>query len=452
MTPLLPVCFVLMPFGRKPDGVGGTVDFDAVYRDAIRPAIADAGLEPLRADEEMAGGIIHKPMFERLVLCPFAVADLTTANANVFYELGVRHAVKPWSTALLFAEGARLPFDVGLLRALPYRLTPDGQPADAAQLRANLSAQLRQAVASHADAPSTDSPLFQLLDGYPNIAHDRTDIFRAAVEYSRVTRERLASARSAGVEAVRDVEHALGDLTHQEAGVLIDLFLSYRAVSAWNDMIHLVARMSRELASTVLVQEQYALALNRAKRRDDAERVILALLERRGASSETYGILGRIYKDQWDDARATNVDFVTRGILDKAIAAYLRGFESDWRDAYPGINAITLMDLRNPPDARRHALAPIVQYAVDRRMEFGKGDYWDYATCVELAVLTKNEEQAFANAASALALVTEERWTDETTARNLGLIRQARVTRGEALPWANEIEEQFLQRASTPRN
>ena len=37
-------------------------------------------------------GFIHKPMFERLMLCPFAIADLTTANPNVFYELGVRQA------------------------------------------------------------------------------------------------------------------------------------------------------------------------------------------------------------------------------------------------------------------------------------------------------------------------------------------------------------------------
>jgi len=52
------------------------------------------------------------------MLCDYAVADLTTANANVFYELGVRHAVRPWSTVLLFAEGSRLPFDVAYLRAI----------------------------------------------------------------------------------------------------------------------------------------------------------------------------------------------------------------------------------------------------------------------------------------------------------------------------------------------
>jgi hypothetical protein len=81
-----PLCFVLMPFGTKPNAAGSLIDFDAVYQDLIAPAIADAELEPLRADEEMTDGIIHKPMFERLILCEYAVADLTTANANVFAD------------------------------------------------------------------------------------------------------------------------------------------------------------------------------------------------------------------------------------------------------------------------------------------------------------------------------------------------------------------------------
>ena len=88
-----PLCFVLMPFGVKKDPSGGPdIDFDRIYEDAIRPGIEAAGMEPIRADEERTGGIIHQAMFERLLLCDFAVADMTTANANVFYELGVRHA------------------------------------------------------------------------------------------------------------------------------------------------------------------------------------------------------------------------------------------------------------------------------------------------------------------------------------------------------------------------
>src|SRR3954464_8896939 len=125
------LCFVLMPFGKKPVAAGSLVDFDAVFRDFIAPTIEAAGLEPLRADEEMTGGIIHKPMFERLILCEYAVADLTTANANVFYELGARHAVRLWGTILLVAAGGtQLPFDVAPLRAIPYQLGPDGKPSN----------------------------------------------------------------------------------------------------------------------------------------------------------------------------------------------------------------------------------------------------------------------------------------------------------------------------------
>src|SRR2546427_5027337 len=131
-----PLCFVLMPFGQKPTSAGAIVDFDAVFEDLIAPGVAAAGMEPIRADQELSGGIIHKPMFERLILCEFAVADLTTANANVFYELGVRHGVRPASTILLFAEGAgQPPFAVALLRALPYALGADGRSARAARTR-----------------------------------------------------------------------------------------------------------------------------------------------------------------------------------------------------------------------------------------------------------------------------------------------------------------------------
>jgi hypothetical protein len=92
------LCFVPMPFGKKQDVAGSVINFDSVYENFIGTTIKQAGLEPIRADEEMTGGIIHKPMFERLILCDFAVADLTTANANVFtnwefvmqYALGVQ--------------------------------------------------------------------------------------------------------------------------------------------------------------------------------------------------------------------------------------------------------------------------------------------------------------------------------------------------------------------------
>jgi tetratricopeptide (TPR) repeat protein len=439
-----PLCFVLMPFGRKPDAAGVMIDFDAVYREIIAPAIADAGLEPIRADEETTGGIIHKPMFERLVLCEFAVADLTSANANVFYELGVRHAARPFATVQIFAGCSRLPFDVALLRALPYQLDEHGKPTNVPAARAALAEQLRIARESGAK----DSPLFQLLEGYPEIQADKTDIFRDRVDYAAGVKQRLESARRVGRSAVATVEQELGSLTGQDTGVLIDLLLSYRAVKGWDDMIHLADRMPQPVAETVLVQEQLAFALNRAGRGDDAERVLLQLLDRKGPSSETLGLLGRVYKDRWEAAAREGNTFLARGLLRKAIDAYRRGFEADWRDAYPGVNAVTLMEVAEPPDPERTALVPVVRYAVQRRIATGRPDYWDHATLLELAVLAQDEEGAATVLGDALAAVRET-WEPESTARNLRLIREAREGRGQPVAWAVEVEE-ALQRAARP--
>jgi hypothetical protein len=434
-----------MPFGQKSDAAGVLIDFDAVYQELIAPAITGANLQPIRADEEMTGGIIHKPMFERLMLCEYAVADLTTANANVFYELGVRHAVRPWSTVLIFAEGSRLPFDVAYLRAIPYRLSPDGKPADIEAAKAGLMRRLIDAKNA-----AIDSPLytFDLIKSVPMIDHAKTDVFREQVQYSMDMKRRLAEARNKGLAELKNIGQELGEIKNVEGGVVIDLFLSYRAVKAWQEMIDLVKKMSPPLAATVMVQEQLALALNRAEKGEEAERVLLDLISKRGPSSETYGILGRVYKDRWETAVKNGEPFLAKGLLDKAIDSYLKGFEADWRDAYPGINAVTLMELRGPPDPKREQLIPVVAYAVERRITTGKPDYWDHATLLELAVLAKDEEKAMKALSDALAVIREA-WEPETTARNLRLIRENREWRGESLPWALKVEQELMKRVKT---
>jgi hypothetical protein len=437
-----PLCFVLMPFGQKPGAGGAMIDFDAVYHELIKPAVDAAGLTPLRADEERAGGIIHKPMFERLILCDYAVADLTTANANVFYELGVRHAVKPATTILLFAaDGTRLPFDLAPLRTLMYHIGVNGKPANAAGERDTLAKQLAEI-----KSEDVDSPVYQLVQGFPDIAHIKTDVFRDQVEYSARIKDELAAARKlkgdARTSAIRAIEDRLGPLDRVEAGVAVDLLLSYRAASAWNEMVRLVDAMPEPLRRSTLVQEQLAFGLNRAGESDRAERVLLDLIKARGPSSETYGLLGRVYKDRWEAAAKQDERILARGLLDKAIEAYLNGFDADWRDAYPGVNAVTLMTVRTPPDDRLSELLPVVRYAVKRKIASGKPDYWDYATLLELAVLGKDENGAFDALAKAVAAIREH-WEPETTARNLRLIREARDKRGEELSWAIEIEKEL---------
>lgn len=439
---LTPLCFVLMPFGKKP-GIGGSqIDFDVVYHELIRPSIENAGLMPLRPDEEMKRGFIHKPMFERLILCEYAVADITTTNANVFYELGIRHAVRSWSTVMIFAEGvSQLPFDVSPFRALPYKLDNYGRPINIEETKAALINRLVQAKKG-----AVDSPIFTLVENYPDIDHTKTDVFRDQISYSNEIKDKLTAARKEGVAALREIEKQIGNIADIESGAVIDLFLSYRAVKAWPEMIDLVRKMPPPLAATVMVQEQLALALNRIGNSEKAEKLLNALIEKRGPSSETYGILGRVFKDRWETVKNHGEQVLAQALQEKAIEAYLKGFEADWRDAYPGINAVTLMELKDPPDPRRLKLIPVVEYAVERRIAAGKPDYWDHATLLELAILSKDQQKAASALGHALALVRES-WEPETTARNLRLIREIREQRNETMPWAKPIEEE-LERAA----
>ena len=122
-----PYCFVITSFGKKEnlsdlktkyaDGKKEPVqyiNFDKIYEDLVKPAIIKAELEPLIEHEEKIFGSIHKTMYEKIILCEFCIADLSNLNPNVYYELGMRYAVKPFTTIPIIASSHfPLPFDVG---------------------------------------------------------------------------------------------------------------------------------------------------------------------------------------------------------------------------------------------------------------------------------------------------------------------------------------------------
>jgi hypothetical protein len=437
-----PLCFVLVPLGAKRDASGSSIDFDAVYAELVRPAVEAAGLEPVRADDEMSDGAIRKPTLERLSLCEYLVVDLTNATASLLADIGDPHAARR-VTVWLIADGREDLLDTTSLHVIRYRV-------DAGKLTG--VDVTRQAITRRLQAgrnQGTTAALADLLNWptLPDIAHESTDVFRERAVYSEERKRQLAEARASGkgaLGALREIEASLGSLSATEVGVVIDIFLSYRAVKAWDDMIRLVDAMDSPLRETKMVQEQLALALNRAGRGEEAERLLLDLIETRGGTSETYAILGRVYKDRWDAGSKVQGDALASGLLQMAIDAYARGFEADSRDALPGVNAVTLMELRDPPDPRRLSLTPVVRYAVEQKMRRGRTDYWDHATLVELAVLAKDESGAADALAAALPLVREV-WEPETTARNLRLIREARERRGEILLWATRIEQSLVE-------
>lgn len=439
-----PFCFVFIPSGRLESSAGQPVDFDAVYAELIAPAVEQAGLEPYRVIDHGGDRLLRRSVLQGLILAEYAIADLTAASAALFYQLGVRDALRKGGTVTIAPEGHVLSCPPAPAEVFAYPVSADGQPTRLDIARQQLTQRLQGSTNA-----ATDGQLLQLIDRPlpPEIEHTLTDVFRERVSYAPALKRRLEEARvGKQVATLRAIEDELGDLHDCEAGVLVDLLLSYRALSAWDEMIALVEKMPAPLARSIMVEEQLAFALNRIGQQMQAQSSLQALIARRGPSSETFGLLGRVHKDGWEAAKRAGEPKLAEARLNDAIETYLKGFEADWRDAYPGINAATLMELHEPPDPRRDALIPIVIYAAERRIAAGTPDYWDYATLIEAAVLGRDRDRAESAFTSALAAVREA-WEPGTTARNLRLIREAREGRGERLLWADELEKELERKA-----
>ena len=459
-----------MPFGQKPDPGGRSdIDFDRIYNNAIKPGIEDAGMKPIRADEERTGGIIHRPMFERLLLCDYVLADLTAANPNVFYELGVRHTARPAITLTIFAMHHQIPFDVNFVRSMPYDLGDDNIFSDkeARMLREAITSRFQELRDLAINEVPVDSPLFQLIaDWKPiDVAHIKTDEFRSQVQLNEDLKVRMSEIRIKGknkdkrekaIQDLHDMYQEFEKPDNVDAGTIIDLFLSFRALEDWNGMISFHDKMPEVLKRQILVREQLGFAYNRrsGETKNPADRMqALKILEdvenQQGPSSETCGLIGRIYKDQYKEALEKSENMmVVRGHLNKSIEAYLRGFNADMRDAFPGINAVTLLDIRGDEKSLdlKDQLLPVVRFAVEKRLG-DHPDYWDHATMFELSVLENDLGAAEEHLANALAIVREP-WESKTTTNNIRMIERARKERGIDTAWLMRFIETLDAKSS----
>ncbi|MBU6251506.1 MAG: DUF4071 domain-containing protein, partial [Cyanobacteria bacterium REEB417] len=131
-----PHAFVVMPFGTKSTADGNQIHFNVVHDKLIRPALSLAGLKAFRADDEQRAGDIRSDMFQELLLADLVLADISIDNPNVWYELGVRHALR--SRGVVLISGGQTPkaFDIYTDRKLAYGLR-DGVP-DPDQLEKDL--------------------------------------------------------------------------------------------------------------------------------------------------------------------------------------------------------------------------------------------------------------------------------------------------------------------------
>ncbi len=129
----LNTCFVMMPFGAW---------FDTYYEKIYVPAIKEAGLEPIRADELYSSGSVVDQIWEQIQRSKVLLADLTGRNANVFYELGLAHAAgKPVVFSASKIED--VPFDLRHLRVISYEVR---DPDWSVRLRRSVTEHLRDAI------------------------------------------------------------------------------------------------------------------------------------------------------------------------------------------------------------------------------------------------------------------------------------------------------------------
>jgi tetratricopeptide (TPR) repeat protein len=363
----------------------------------------------------------------------------------------MRYAVKPYSTIPIIASSHfPLPFDVGINRTFAYQVDKDFNLSDKENDINKLAGILTNAKKSR----NTDSPLYDMINGISfqnSVAHEKTDVFRDKVQYDEVIKNELAYARnvynedqnklkSLRIEAINKVVEKYKPLENIETAVLIDVMISYRNIEAFNEMLEFIEQLPRYVFETVMVQEQYAFILNRnagkAKPVDEvmvrkAEDALRNLEKEGKVSSETYGIWGRIYKDKFERAYKIGSTGEAKVHLKNALKYYERGFESDPRDAYPGVNYVTCLELLGEKE-RALRLVPAVEYAVKAKMKRKEPDYWDFATLLELAVIEDrfDEAEEFFYEAKPLA---NESWMFGTTKANLEKILNFRKERGEEL-------------------
>lgn len=110
-------CFVIMGFGTRTDfATGRKLDLNKSYKLLTKPVVENKGLVCIRADEILHSGSIDYQMYKELYNADLIIADLSTANVNAFYELGIRHALKRRTTIVISEDKYSYPFDLNHIK------------------------------------------------------------------------------------------------------------------------------------------------------------------------------------------------------------------------------------------------------------------------------------------------------------------------------------------------
>ena len=323
-------------------------------------------------------------MIQRLAIADLVVADITLANANVYYEIGIRHAARRDGCVLVAADWARPVFDLDQIRQLRFPLS-DGDVGDEAAARA--VAALQEGVEALKDGVS---PVFDAVPGFPETPElERLSAFTDAMaelsEFNADVRAvRLTPEGDQRRAAVRALLERHGDSRVVRDSVVLELLRLVRDNLGWKDVLAYIATLPPKLARHPLVREQEALAIGKSGDVEEAAGRLEELIVSLGETPERLGLLGGRYKELYRDAARPRDQRLYR---DKAIDAYRRGMELDLNVYYPANNLPRLYRERGEPGDAQLAdeAEAAVALACKTQIARGTADEWARATLLGLA-------------------------------------------------------------------
>src|SRR5262245_14397404 len=350
--------FVIRPFGKKKDSAGKEFDFDSVHATLIGPALAEAGLAGSTTGEIIDAGNVREDMFSLILEADLVICDITLLNANVFYELGIRHALRRRRTLLIKQSGSAdsPPFDLLTDRYLPY------DPADP-EMKAKLAQVIQATLRSDR---STDSPIFSMLPELPEA--DPACVQVVPTDFCEEV-ERARAAKSKGW--LRLLADEVRGRRFERPG------LQLVAKTQWNAKDYVGARQSLEAIRAIQPDNAAAnLALANVYERlyreefkpellalsDQAiERVLAARDVSQAAQVEALALRGRNEKTRWRSQfeGSTSIEERRAAAMNQSLrdcfAAYSSAFRRDLNHFWSGLAAFQMgtifLDLSDGNDA-----------------------------------------------------------------------------------------------------
>lgn len=410
-------CFVVQGFGKKTNYSDGRVlDLDASY-EVIKMAVESAGLECIRADEIVHSGTIDVPMYQWLLNADLVIADLSTGNVNAAFELGVRYALRPYTTIVLAEEQFKNPFDLSHIVIRNYKHLGDEIGFREAK---RLMDELKTAIDTIVNHPQTDSPVYTFI---PTLRPPQT----VATPTPKIDAVTIAKAGAVDADAQANQAADIVGEDNPSAKAMLDAAMEKMAASDFASARVLMGEVKKLRPKDSFVVQQLALATYKSKQPtvvealETAKTVLQELSPETSNNPETLGLWGAVHKRLWEECGH-------QACLEESISAYERGFFLK-QDHYNGINLAYLLNLRavqslkagNRDDAiadyvlAKRVRVEVIRYAspLIATMEDTNNRYWVIATLYEAAVGT-GDTQAIADWESKAKAMNVPAWMQET--------------------------------------